>query len=150
MKKSLLKASLICLEAILLCGLSSFKSPERVNSQQSCQTVTISNDTITTSDREESRYIKEVVFENDQKQCTCTLFVSENSGNWRLGIKSSCSCELRATYVYTKYYIKDDEFKEETIGPLTVDIGSVEKPALDQGKIGESVCFPVSIDAHIK
>ena len=148
MKKSLLKASLICLGVILLCGMYSFRIPDGVKSPRSHASIIY--DTITTSDREESRYIKEVVFENDQKQCTCTLFVSENSGNWRLGIKSSCSCELRATYVYTKYYIEGDEFKEETIGPLTVDIGSVEKPTLDQGKIGESVCFPVSIDAHIK
>lgn len=148
MKKHLLKALLICLGATLLCGLSSFKTSEGVKSPRS--NVSIIYDTIITHDGEVSRVIKEVVDENGQTQCTCSLFVSVTGGNWRLGISSSCNCPLEATIVYTKYYIQGDEFKEVTIGPIPEDVGRVEKPALESGTIGESFCIPVSVDAHLK
>lgn len=150
MKKPILKTALICLGITLLCGMYSFKTPEEAKLQRCNRTASIVYDTIITPDGEVSRVIKTVVVENDQKQCTCSLFVSENGTDWRLGIRSSCNCSLKATYVYTKYYIQGDEFIEETIGPLTTDIGGQEKPSLESGKIGESFCIPVSVEAHLQ
>ncbi len=154
MKKSLLKASLFCLGAILLCGLYSFKSLQIESFQQNYQTEAIFNDTLITPEGEEPQLIKESIVEDDQRQCSCYLFVSENTTteSWRLGIKSSCSCTLIATYVYTVYYIDEysGEFKERTEGPEEIEIGNVEIPQLDHGTIGKSVCFPVSIDARFK
>ena len=136
--------------ATLICGMSSFRIPERVKSQQCNRIASVVYDTIITPEGEVSRVIKEVVVENGQTQCTCSLFVAVNGESWRLALRSSCNCSLEATYVYTKYYIQGDEFKEETIGPITTDIGWVEKPDLDRGKIGESFCIPVSVEAHLK
>ena len=112
MKKSILKASLICLGIALLCGMSSFKTPDEVKPQQNYQTKTISNGTVINLDGREPQCIKkEVVLEGDKNGCTCTLEVIYDGTNWALRVKKSSLTEkdVVVTYSYKIYGLDGSE-----------------------------------------
>jgi len=154
MKKSLLKASLICLGITLLCGLYSFRIPEGENLQQRFRTASISNDTLITPDGEEAQSIKEVVVESDQGDCECVVTLKIVSGytshDWELIVTNPChksivaSCNYDITTApgrpncYTIYEEGEVEVKQN--GSKTIASGSYEC----------SYCEPISVSAHFK
>lgn len=145
MKKSLLKASLICLGVTLLCGLSSFMVPERVKLQQSCQTVTVSNDTIITSEGEESECIQKIVVEIDRSGCKCSLTISYGEpGAWILCLTNDCTRRVHAICEYQIYgkdgvHDKKTNTKEVTIG------GNMRSVRIDSGSLDKSVCEVIDL-----
>lgn len=90
MKKSLLKASLICLGVTLLCGLYSFKTPDIETSQQGCQTAAISNDTVISLLGAGSQSIKKEVAVGGRDGCTCSIDVSVSGEQWNIEGSNDC------------------------------------------------------------
>lgn len=169
MKKTLLKASLICLGILLLCGMSSFKTSERVKSQplitndtlvtfeedgaqQSFQIATIVYDSVITTDGEDLQNIKEVVVDGDKGVCSCTLYVSNSGSIWTLYIYyHNVSCD-NSKNVYAEYsYIESFANKpQKTIHctrsmPLRVGDNQVASGSLTGDN--RSMCIPKSIKA---
>ena len=148
MKKSLLKATLICLGAILLCGMSSFKSLQGEKSQRSCRTASIVNDTIKNLEGENLQCsIKEVDANRDLSKCKCTLWVSEGMrGDWKLYVSVSCDCKVIVTYDYDIYYADGNNVPchgsivSEQIGDHDLNVS---------GSMSNSRCCPVNITARL-
>ena len=126
MKKLLLKASLICLGATLLCGMSSFTTPKVEKLQ--CHNVSFVYDTIITPNGEESQcIIKEIVVESDQGDCVCSLYVHYTTEHWYLYCcTNGCDRQVEVKYWY-KLYVEggnclegEDYYRKR---PVTGDIG---------------------------
>lgn len=147
MKKSLLKASLICLGITLLCGLYSFKTPDGVKLQQRYLTAAISNDTIITPEGMESQQIKEVVVESGLSKCTCTLSVVDGTAVWILQVYISCDCDVIVTYDYIVYYVDGTTYQPPYPVEIRCDNGMCNHKV--EGSMSDSRCCPVSITARL-
>lgn len=143
MKKYLLKAVSICLGITLLCGMSSFRTPEGMKIQRGYQTAVITNDTIITSDGEESQCIKEVVVESE-RGCRCFLRVVDGTqGQWYLYLYNDCSRNVKATFTYDIYKLNGDIDNERR----TDIIYEPGRNLIDQGIKSKELCCPGKITA---
>ena len=144
MKKSLLKATLICFGVILLCGLSSFMTPEEVKSPRSNYAMSIIYDTIITPEGEGSQCIREVVVESDQGDCLCSLYVTHSTGSWTLWLaRSRFGRSIEATIEYRIYSGNSSKkIKETTNLP-----GNYSNNPIHSGFLSSSDCRPVSLKA---
>jgi len=152
MKKTLLKVTLICLGAILLCGLSSFRIPEKTKSQQNNQTAAISNDTIITPKGEKPQYIKGVDVEGDQmncKHCSVELKV-DGDASWYLQLINNCNKTISATCKYKIYYQTNSQIYIIPEKTQTIELSGGNSQIIDQYEIfwDWSFCEPLSVDAH--
>ena len=146
MKKHLLKAALICLGITLLCGLYSFRTLKGEDLQHSYQTVAISNDTIITSEGEESECIQEVVVENEQGDGTCSLYVHYTTENWYLYCcTNGCDRSVEVKYWYKLFVdggdcLEGDEVyrKRTVVGDVGVG-GVIGYRQIDSGRLKEGV-----------
>ena len=140
MKKSLLKASLICLGITLLCGLSSFNTPNGVKSQG--RNASIVYDTIITPFGEGSQCMKEVV-EGDNRGCTCSLFVETFDNNsWILWLEVTGN-NGREVKVEGDYYIVSYDGRDNH--QINRVISGNEKQKLRSGS-SNSVCIVTSLE----
>ena len=147
MKKTILKTALICLGITLLCGLCSFRTPERVKSQQSYQIAVIFADTIITPNGEESECIKEVV-DRYQDPCTCLLEVRKNGTGWTLYIVyQSCgdnNIDVYAEYTWTEEYPSGSP--KTTTRTTAIPLRPGDNPVIF-GDYRQSICIPNNINA---
>lgn len=156
MKKSLLKATLICLGVTLLCGLYSFKTPEEVKLQRCNQTASIVYDTIITSDGKESECIQKVAVESEQGDCECVVTLKivngYTSSDWKLIVTNPCHKSVVATCNYDistalgqpNCYTIFFEVGEE------VEVKHKSSEVIARGPYDCSYCEPISVSAHFK
>ena len=122
MKKSLIKASLVCLGITLLCGLYSFKTLER----------------------EISQCVTEMVIENDLCDCNYRLYVETCTGFWYLKLKNECPDPIIATCKYTIYY---DDGTQKTYTE-TIRLNGVWETIVASGNTDHSSCTANSVSAR--
>lgn len=123
MKKSLLKASLICLGVTLLCGLYSFKTIEGEKSQH---------------------IMKKSFVESELSGCKCRLCVKDGSdGDWVLYLYNDCSKNVKVTFTYYIYKL-NGEIESK---PITDKIYSPGRNFIDNGVKSEELCCPGGITA---
>lgn len=143
----LLKAVSICLGIALLCGMSSFRTPEDMKIQQGYQTAAISNDTIITPDGEFSRCIKEIVVEGNQPDGICFLKVCcdyDANGQWKLCATNTYGRCVNVKYWY-KIYINDTTVLEKS-GSAQL-MSNVDNDQINSGSLVNGVFELDSIDA---
>lgn len=122
MKKLLLKATFVCLGITLLCGMYSFKTPQK----------------------ELLKNIKEVVIEKDLCDCNYHLYVENGVGWWYLKLKNGCPDPIIATCKYTIYY-EDGSSKSCT---QTVRLNGNWETIVDRGNSDHSSCTADDVSAR--